>query len=113
MTLRRMGNKKEAANVLEPFAGDIEVIENDDYLKLIKLNRGEAKVEELLSTITGDANSLGSASLGYGLGNYYLYNGDRDKASEIFGRITAGDQWASFGFIAAESELSRRNLQNK
>jgi tetratricopeptide (TPR) repeat protein len=107
MALRRLGNKKEAANVLEPFAGDIEVIENDDYLKLIKLNRGEAKVEDLLTTIPGDANSLGSASLGYGLGNYYLYNGDREKAIEIFKKIVAGNQWSSFGFIAAETDLLR------
>jgi tetratricopeptide (TPR) repeat protein len=107
MTLRRMGNTKEAAKVLEPFAGEIEVIENDDYLKLIKLNRGERKAEELLSSISGDANSLGSASLAYGLGNYYLYNGDRKKAIETFQKITAGSQWASFGYIAAEAELRR------
>jgi len=107
MALRRMGNTKEAAKVLEPFAGEIEVIENDDYLKLIKLNRGERKAEELLSSISGDANSLGSASLAYGLGNYHLYNGDRKKAIEIFQKIAAGNQWASFGFIAAEAELLR------
>ena len=107
MTLRRMGNKKEATNVIEPFAGDIEVIENDDYLKLIKLNRGDSKADDLLSSITGEANSLGSASLGYGIGNYYLFNGDREKAAYIFKKIVAGNQWASFGYIAAEAELSR------
>lgn len=107
MTLRRLGKKKEAGKILEPFAGNIELIENDDYLKLIRLNRGELKAETLLSEITGDANTLGSASLGYGIGNYFLYNGDREKAMTVFRRITAGDQWASFGFIAAEAELKR------
>ena len=107
MTLRRMGNAKEAAGVLEPFAGEIEVIENDDYLKLIKLNRGEAKADDLLGTISGEAKSLGSASLGYGIGNYFLYSGDSGKAAEVFGKIVAGDQWASFGYIAAEAELRR------
>ncbi|NOT49158.1 MAG: tetratricopeptide repeat protein [Acidobacteria bacterium] len=107
MTLRRLGKEKAAKAVLEPFAGEIELIENTDYLKLIKLNRGEVKAEDLLSTIRGDANTLGSASLGYGIGNYFLYNGDKEKAVTIFKKISAGDQWASFGFIAAEAELKR------
>lgn len=107
MTLRRLGKKKEARRVLEPFAGEIEVIENADYLKLIKLNRDETKVVDLLTSIRGEANTLGSASLGYGIGNYLLYNGDNEKATTVFQKITAGDQWASFGFIAAEAELAR------
>lgn len=107
MTLRRLSKTGEAKAVIEPFGGEIEIIENADYLKLIKLNRGEAKAEDLLSTISGDSNTLGSASLGYGIGNYFLYNGDREKAVTIFKKIVAGDQWASFGYIAAEAELRR------
>lgn len=107
MTLRRLGREKEAARVLEPFKGEIELIENTDYLKLIRLNRREAKPEELLASINRDADTLASASLGYGIGNYYLYNGDRDKAAAIFGKIVDGNQWASFGYIAAEAELAR------
>jgi len=105
MTLRRLGREKEARKVLEPFAGEIEIIENTDYLKLVKLYRGEIPAETLIKEIGGEAKTLGSSSLGYGLGNWYLYNGDKAKATEIFRKITAGDQWASFGFIAAEAEL--------
>lgn len=107
MTLRRMGKKKEAQKVLEPFAGEIEVIENTDYLKLIRLNRDEARPENLLSEIRGDADTLGSASLGYGIGNYFLYNGDKERALTIFRKIVEGNQWSSFGYIAAEAELAR------
>ena len=107
MTLRRLGKKKEAKKILEPFKGNIELIENDEYLKLIRLNRGEAKAETLLTSIQGESTTLGSASLGYGIGNYFLYNGDREKAMEVFRKIVAGNQWASFGFIAAEAELNR------
>jgi tetratricopeptide (TPR) repeat protein len=107
MTLRRLGKKKEAKKILKTFAGKIEVIENGDYLNLIRLNRGEVKAETLLSQIRGDANTLESASLGYGIGNYFLYNGDKEKAVTIFRKIVAGDQWASFGYIAAEVELKR------
>ncbi len=107
MTLRRMVKTKEAKRVLQPFEGNIDMIENTDYLKLIKLNRDEVKPQDLLATIRGDANTLGSASLGYGIGNYFLYNGDKEKATTIFRKIVEGDQWASFGYIAAEAELKR------
>lgn len=84
---------------------DLEIIENHDYYKLIKLNKGLIKPETLLSEIKGDAITLGSASLGYGIGNYFLYNGDKEKAMTIFRKIVEGNQWASFGYIAAEAEL--------
>ena len=113
MTLRRMGNNKVASKLLEQFAGEMEVIENTDYLKLIKMNRGEIKPEALLSEIQRDPNTLGSASLGYGIGNYFLYNGDRAKASDIFRKIVAGNQWASFGYIAAEQELARYGITSQ
>lgn len=111
MALRRLGKPKEAKQLLDTLPKDLEVIENEDYLKLIKLNRGDERPENLLSTIKGDAKTLGSASLGYGIGNYFLYNGDRDKAIEIFRKIVAGDQWSSFGYIAAEVELARQPSQ--
>ncbi len=105
MTLRRMGKRKDADKLLNKFDTGLEVIENTDYLKLLKLNKDEVKPEDLLATIRGDADSLGSASLGYGIGNYFLYNGDKEKAMTIFKKITEGNQWASFGYIAAEVEL--------
>lgn len=107
MTLRRMGKNKEAKRVLEAFRGSIELIENTEYLKLIRLNRDEERPEDLLAEIRGDANTLKSSSLGYGVGNYFLYNGDNEKALTIFRKIVEGDQWASFGYIAAEAEISR------
>jgi len=107
MTLRRMGKRSKAEKLLKDFATDIEIIENADYLNLLKLNKGEARAENLLSTIRGDASTLGSASLGYGIGNYFLYNGDMEKAVTIFRQIDAGNQWSSFGFIAAETDLLR------
>ncbi|MGB7209930.1 MAG: tetratricopeptide repeat protein [Pyrinomonadaceae bacterium] len=108
MTLRRMGKTNDAKRLLESFSGTIEVIENTDYLKLIRLNRSEERPENLLTEIRGDADTLKSSSLGYGIGNYFLYNGDKEKALTIFRKIVEGNQWASFGYIAAEAELNRR-----
>jgi hypothetical protein len=46
-------------------------------------------------------------TVGYGLGNWHLYNGNRKKAKEYFQRIVGTTYWPAFGFIAAEAELSR------
>lgn len=108
ITLLRYGNVKDAKKLLKPFAGEIELIENTDYLKLIKLYRYEAKIEDLLSTIGDNAETLGSASLGYGIGNYLNRKRDKSEAIAIFRRIVAGNQWASFGYIAAETDLARQ-----
>lgn len=108
MSLRLMEKNKDAERLLVPIDGDFEVIENADYLKLLRLYRDEVKPVALLNEIGDKAETLGNASLGYGLGNWFLYNGDREKAMDIFRKITAGNQWASFGYIAAEAELKRR-----
>jgi len=107
MTLRRLGEEKKAAKALRLVAGEQDIIENADYYKLVKLYQGKTAAGDLAKELNGGASTIGSASLGYGLGNWYMYNGRRDEAVNVFKTIAAGDQWASFGFIAAEAELAR------
>ena len=104
MTLRRLGREKEAAGVVAAIKPNLDVIENGDYYKLIRLYQGKTTPDELSKEIN---NALSKASVGYGLGNWFLYNNRRDKAQDIFRQIILGNQWASFGHIAAEAELSR------
>ncbi len=70
--------------------------------------KASSKPRYLLAETGANADTLGNASLGYGLGNWFLYNGEKEKAMKVFRRITAGNQWASFGYIAAEMELNAR-----
>ena len=107
MTLRRLGRKKEATNLVAAIKPDLDVIENADYYKLIRLYQGTTSAEALLKEISAEASALSKASIGYGLGNWFLYNGQKDEAEKIFRQIILGNQWASFGHIAAEVELSR------
>lgn len=107
MTLRRLGREKEANAVVATIKPDLVVIENADYLKLIRLYQGRITADELLKEIGDNAKPLSKASIGYGLGNWYLYNKQRAEAEKIFRQIILGNQWASFGHIAAETELSR------
>ncbi len=107
MTLRRLGREKEASASLAPITDNLEVIENADYYQLIKLYQGKLKPSDLLSDTNQTANSLSNATVGYGLGNWFLYNGRRTEAENTFRQIVLGIQWASFGHIAAEVELTR------
>jgi len=105
ITLRRLKREKEAAELLSTISAEVELIENKDYLRLLLLYKGEADAELLKQELIKGGSSLSNASMGYGLGNYYLLKGDKTTAKMIFEKIVSGDQWASFGFIAAEAEL--------
>jgi tetratricopeptide (TPR) repeat protein len=107
MTLRRLKREQEASKALMAIKPDFEVIENADYLKLIRMYQGQLPPADLLKEISSNRNTLSNASVGYGLGNWYLYNRQKADADKIFRQITSGNQWASFGFIAAEMELPR------
>lgn len=107
MTQRRMGDEKKAARMLELIPGEPDIIENRDYYELVKLYKGKSEAGTLERELGGEANTLGNASLGYGLGNWHFYNGKREEGLNIFRKIVVGNQWASFGYIAAEAELAR------
>lgn len=104
MSLRRLKKDKEAEKIVAMVEDNLDLIENGDYYKLIKLYQGKLKTEDLLNLET---DSLSNVSLAYGVGNWFLYNGKTDEAMKIFRQINLGNQWASFGFIAAEAELRR------
>jgi len=107
MTLRRLGREAAAKKAVAGISDNLDIIENADYYKLIKLYQGKLKPEDLLKDINQTGNTLSSATVGYGVGNWFLYNGQRAEAERIFRQIVFGNQWASFGHIAAEAELGR------
>jgi len=104
MTLRRLDRDAEAAAVLDRITPDMRILENDAYHRRLLMYKGLAAPDELLAADTDDAVQL--ATYGYGVANWYLYNGQEERAREIFERIVTGPNWAAFGFIAAEAELA-------
>jgi tetratricopeptide (TPR) repeat protein len=107
MTLRRLEKKEDASKAVEAIPDDLEIIENGDYYALVKIYKGIEGGGRLLEELEKRPDDLSSASIGYGLGNRYLYHNKPDEAAKVFRKIVAGDQWASFGYIAAEAELRR------
>jgi tetratricopeptide (TPR) repeat protein len=104
MTLRRMGRDAEADVVLQRIHPDMRILENHAYHRRLLMYKGLLAADSLMPADTDDAVQL--ATYGYGLANWYLYTGDRHAAETLFRRIVQGENWAAFGYIAAEAELA-------
>ncbi len=107
MTLRRLGRMNEAADALASIRRDMDLIENDSYHRLLLVYKGERSADSLLASAFGSGEALDAPTVGYGIGNWHLYNGRRREAEAIFRRVLARSEWPAFGFIAAEADLRR------
>ena len=68
--------------MLEPIRADMEILENQSYHRRLLMYKGELAPEAVLNPESGDPLEL--ATQGYGVGNWYLYNGQPEKAREVF-----------------------------
>ena len=104
MTLRRLGRADEAAKALEPIVPGMKVKDDQTYYDRLNMYKGVYAPEDLLRA---GGDPVTAATLAFGVGNWYLYNGRKDEARAIFEQIVKGSNWMPFGFIAAEAELAR------
>ena len=108
MSLRRIGWEEEARDLIQGMDLDrleSELIESMSYFELLRLyaSSGDPDTEA-----AADPQDMEAAALGYGFGAWTLYNGNEGQAREIFENLVAArNQWASFGYIAAEADLAR------
>ena len=108
MIYRRMNDQKSAKAILGNIHDNMTIIENDSYYKRLKMYQGKIHPDSLL-IVRGpaDENALNLATQGYGVGNWFYYTGEPDKAYAIFRQVTSGSSTYSFGYIAAETDLAR------
>ncbi len=110
MSYRRMGQKEKAEALIADIPDNLELIENDGYYERIMMYKGLKQPENLLNF--GDAKLSDQVTIvtqGYGVGNWYGYNDQQDKATEVYKRILKQKHWSAFGYIAAEAELARND----
>lgn len=103
MSHSRLGNHDAAEEAVAFVQPEMEILENHSYHRRILMYRGLMNAEELL----GDGERLDMATQGYGVGNWYLVQGDTTRATETFRRVLATGYWPAFGYIAAEADLAR------
>ncbi len=102
-SLRMAGRISEADVFLKKINPNVELIENHDYLRILKLYINKQEINDPIDFLKNEAG-LGAASYGYGLGVYLTFKGEKEKANLVFKHILSLNQWGAFGYIAAESE---------
>lgn len=106
MTYRRLGEDEKAAQLLEAITPDMNIIENDAYHQRLLMYKGLVKPGELLDFDNADMESrISTVTQGYGVGNYWLQQGEKEKAFNIFRKVLETGYWSAFGYIAAEADL--------
>ena len=105
MTLRRFDRDAEAAALLESIHEGMDVIENGSYYRLLLMYKGLIPPEAILERAAG--GGIEQPTSGYGVANWHRYHGRASNGIALLREITASDQWAAFGFIAAEADLQR------
>jgi|TARA_R110002110_G_scaffold175760_5_gene379485 tetratricopeptide (TPR) repeat protein len=105
MIFNRLGREAAGENYLRNVKPGMNVIENTAYYQACLFYKGDLKKEDIYPG-SAAANSSNSA-LNYSFANWLYYNGYKENAGEVLKEIIAGEDWNSFGFIAAESDLAR------
>jgi tetratricopeptide (TPR) repeat protein len=105
MTLMRLGRKVEADKLLERITPKMDILENSSYHRRLLMYKGLEKPEALLDPANADGLTI--ATQGYGVGNWYFVNGDKERARQTFDKVVSGPNWSAFGYIAAEADLMR------
>lgn len=108
MILRRLGREPEAQQLLGTFASLVDEYDAQaaGYHERMELYSGRRSGDDLREAILGDPIQL--ATVGYGLGNWYLYNGQPEKAETVFDEVLSAGARYAFAYLAAESERERR-----
>ena len=105
MSLRLLDRADEARAVLDPIHEDMNVIESMPYHQLCLLYKGE---NETGSVLDSNITAAGGDSAMYGIANWHFYSGRPEEAKAGFEEMIEKSGWASFGRIAAESDLARK-----
>ncbi len=110
--LRRAGKPAEAERALLAVPPEMtnESPHTKFYLNLVRFFQGKMTEAEALPAEPPASNTdqeveLPFDTVGYGIGNWYLYNGNPEKAKEYFRRVRKGHVWVTWGFIGSELEL--------
>ena len=112
MTYRRMRNVEKASALLNSINEGMEMVENESYFKRLLMYKGLVDPIQLLDLDNHvEEAQLDIVTQGYGVGNWYLYNGEAEKARDIFSKILESQYWPAFGYIAAEAEMHGENIE--
>lgn len=108
LTLRRLNRDADAASSIAFASDTLTLLENDGYLDLLRLYKGDIDVTEVMPPTPAGQMDVANSTTAFGVSMWHLLNGRQDEARALWTRIVDGGQWAAFGSLAAEAELARQ-----
>ncbi len=106
MILKLLERDQEAERVLEKVHQEMDIIENHYYFKQLLMYKGMFTAEEMMAKARVEGE-LGNAAIAYAIANWHYYNNRVEEAKTLLEEITSLENWATFGYIAAEADLKR------
>jgi len=101
----RSGHGDEARAILAAIPTDLEVEENIAYYHDLLFYKGELSEEALLNP--GPDAPYRRETVGYGVANWTLAQGDTARAVALLEELVQDPWWPGFGRIASEADLWR------
>ncbi len=115
MTKLRLGDREGAEKLLHNIQEDFDPGDNGAYFRRLLMYKGIVKPEEVLPEDLSTLDALDLVTMGFGLSNYYFYNGEEAKSNEVIDMILkSGDEqncYVAFGYLAAKVDKKNRSAK--
>jgi tetratricopeptide (TPR) repeat protein len=103
---QRNGEKNKAEQLLSTIAPDFKADQDQAYFRRVLLYKGVIKPNELVDeTMPIEKMSIQEVTKLYGLANWYGFQGNEQKAKELYAKIVQSTSWPAFAYLASEMEL--------
>ncbi len=114
MTYRRLGEDEVAEKTLDFIREDMTIPQEEGYFERLLMYKGLLEPDTLLqmsAKASLDKHHVVAHVRKYGVGNYYLSEGDTSRGRQILKDMVDGRYWAAYEYIAAEADLARMNQE--
>jgi tetratricopeptide (TPR) repeat protein len=106
---RRNGQLAEAEKLLTTISPDFNADKDQAYFRRIMLYKGVIKPNELISeSLPPEKMNIQDVTKLYGLASWYRFQGNEDKAKELYAKIIQSNSWPAFAYLASEIEFIKK-----
>lgn len=107
--LRKGGMHEAAQAAIDAIPADIDTNREHPYFKRVMLYKGELEPSAILDISRPASEWSGfDITVGYGVGNWYEFNGDSETADLIHRKIVETPYWNSWAWVVTDRELEDR-----
>jgi len=111
MSLMKSGKTDAAREIIADISPNLEIIENDSYYKRLLFYKGLLPIDSVIQFDNKNLDNVQIVTQGYGIANWYEFQGDHKKADQLKRKILDTGTWNAFAYIAAEADFHRSELE--